>query len=127
MILGAIHAVDFALETFGIAGTSATSLAISLAIVLASVMENLLTCTWLPPMILVAGVVSIVGAGAIIVWSDRGDGSSNASGRPGGWGVGAGGLPPRVRTSSKTTRPGPGARRATRRKAPCSQKSSHRA
>ena len=66
MILVAIGAIEFVLETFGIAGTSATGLAISLAIVLTSVMENLLTRTWLPPMILIAGVVSIVGVALML-------------------------------------------------------------
>lgn len=74
VILGAILAIEFALETFGIAGTSATNagLIISLAIVLTPVMESLLTRTWLPPRLLVAGVVSVVGVALLASGSSFG-------------------------------------------------------
>ncbi|WP_407342859.1 DMT family transporter [Pengzhenrongella phosphoraccumulans] len=73
-ILGGILAVEFALETFGIAGTSATNagLIISLAIVLTPVMESLLTRAWLPRRFFVAGVVSVVGVALLASGSSFG-------------------------------------------------------
>ncbi|SEL16840.1 DMT family transporter [Streptacidiphilus jiangxiensis] len=63
LLLGAILATVMTLETYGVAGTSATNagLIISLTIVMTPLLENLVARSWLPPAFFVAAVLAVVG------------------------------------------------------------------
>ncbi|RYV50944.1 DMT family transporter [Pengzhenrongella frigida] len=74
VLLGVILAAEFALETFGIAGTSATNagLIISLTLVLTALLESSLSRSWLPPRFYVAAVLSVVGVALLATGSSVG-------------------------------------------------------
>jgi drug/metabolite transporter (DMT)-like permease len=72
--LGLSQATILALETFGVAGTSATNagLLISLTILLTPGLEGLVQRTWLPPAFFAAALVAVVGV-ALLVGGSAGE------------------------------------------------------
>lgn len=67
-VLGGTQAAVLALETFGVAHTSATNagLIISLTVVLTPVLDNAWRRTWLPPSFFVAAAAAVVGVGLLV-------------------------------------------------------------
>ncbi|MEY9874308.1 drug/metabolite transporter (DMT)-like permease [Streptacidiphilus sp. MAP12-33] len=71
LLLGVILATIMTLETYGIAGTSATNagLIISLTIVMTPLLENLVARSWLPPAFFAAATVAVVGVALLATGS----------------------------------------------------------
>lgn len=67
-LLGVTQLAVLALETFGVAHTSATNagLIISLTVVLTPVLDSAWSRTWLPPGFFVAATVAVVGVGLLV-------------------------------------------------------------
>ncbi|WP_432542429.1 DMT family transporter [Kineococcus sp. SYSU DK002] len=68
LVLGLSQAAVLLLETFGLAGTTATNagLLISTTILLTPAVEGLVTRSWLPPSFFAAALVAVVGVGLLV-------------------------------------------------------------